>query len=99
MDWQDPPSVFRYVLLERVDPARNEARFYYLAWLPTLLGWAVIRVWGRKGGAQRVATPQPFDSLEEAWPTIRRHIKARLRHGYRVVESKSAGAGPAAANE
>ena len=86
MNWQIPPENFCFVLFERVNPAEDEARFYYLAWLPTLLGWAVVRVWGRRGGAQRVVTPAPFETLEAAWPTIRKHVKARLRHGYRVVE-------------
>ena len=85
MTWDDPPPGFTYVLFERIDPASNAARFYYLAYLPTLLGPAVVRTWGRKHGGQRTATPKPFSTLEEAWPEIRRHIRARLRNGYRVV--------------
>jgi predicted DNA-binding WGR domain protein len=83
--WQDPPENFSYILFERVDPARNEQRFYYLAYLPTLVGPAVVRVYGRKNGAQRVVAPLHFASLAEAWPTLRKHIRTRLRHGYRVV--------------
>jgi hypothetical protein len=30
-------------------------------------------------------SPQPFASLEEAWPLLRSIIRARLRHGYRVT--------------
>ena len=86
MNWEDPPTGFSYILFEKVDPERNIDRFYFIAYQSTLLGPAVIRVWGRKGRWQRHATPRSFDSLEEAWPTIRSIIKARLRHGYEVVE-------------
>ena len=48
---------------------------------------AVVRSYGRKGGSNRILST-PFDSLETAWPFIRRTIKARLRHGYQVVEVK-----------
>lgn len=85
MNWQSPPAEFRAVQFERIDPARNEARFYYLGWQPALFdGNAVIRVWGRKGGYQRLLVT-PFPSLEQAWPTIRSIIKTRLRRGYRIV--------------
>jgi predicted DNA-binding WGR domain protein len=61
--------------------------FLKLRWTAhTLFGQAVVRVYGRKGGAQQTVTPLPFDSLEEAWPAIRKHIRARLRHGYRIVQ-------------
>ncbi len=85
MVWDTPPAGFQFVLLERVNIERNEKRFYYLAWLPTLFGMAVVRVYGRRGRWQRVMT-RPFDTLEAAWPTIRKHIKTRLRNGYRVVQ-------------
>jgi predicted DNA-binding WGR domain protein len=84
MDLERPPADFQFVQLERVNPELGENRFYYLAWLPTLLGWAVVRVWGRKGGAQQMATPATFDSLDEAWATIQGHIATRLLHGYRI---------------
>jgi len=54
--------------------------------VPTLLGPAVVRLWGRKGCSQRAATPKPFASLEEAWPELRKHIRARLRRGYCIKE-------------
>lgn len=86
MDWEEPPPGFRFVLFEITDPETNRQRFYYLAWQPTLLdAGAVVRIWGRKGGNQRHLSPQPFASLEDAWPLLRSIIKARLRHGYRVV--------------
>jgi predicted DNA-binding WGR domain protein len=60
------PTEFRYVLFERVNPARNESRFYYLAWQSTLFdAGAVVRLWGRKGETQREMTT-PFATLDEA---------------------------------
>lgn len=85
MDWGSPPPGFRFVQFERVEPEENIHRFYLVGWLPTLLDdGAVVRLYGRKGGAQRILTT-PFPSLTEAWPFIRSLIKTRLRHGYRVV--------------
>jgi predicted DNA-binding WGR domain protein len=87
MDWEIPPPDFRFILFDRVDPAKNECRFYYLAWSRTLLDQgAVVRLYGRKGRSQHMISPQRFSSLEEAWPLIRTIIKTRLRHGYQIVE-------------
>jgi predicted DNA-binding WGR domain protein len=86
--WTNPPAGFRYILFERVDPVKNENRFYYLAWQRNLLGeWAVVRVYGRRGGRQHVLATT-FASLVEAWPRIRALIRARLRHGYRIVKAE-----------
>ena len=86
MDWETPPENFCFVLFERVDPAENMARYYFVGWLPTLFdAGAVVRMYGRKEGAQQIMCPQPFDSLDAAWPLIRSIIKTRLRHKYRVV--------------
>jgi predicted DNA-binding WGR domain protein len=80
-----PPAGFRGLLLDRDDPPRNARRFYLVAWQPTLFDeGAVIRLYGRKGGFQRLLTT-PFPSLAAAWPFIRATIRRRLRHGYRVV--------------
>lgn len=77
---------FTSLSFELVNPARNEGRFYYLAWQPTLLDdGAVVRIYGRKGGRRRVMAPAPFPSLDEAWPMIRAIIRRRLRRGYRIV--------------
>ena len=86
MDWQTPPADFCSVTFERVNPAKDESRFYYLGWQPTLFGdKAMVRIWGRKSGRRRSLT-RPFASLEEAWPAFRTIIKTRLRHGYHLVE-------------
>jgi predicted DNA-binding WGR domain protein len=81
-------------LFERVNPNRNEVRFYYLAWQPTLFdAGAVVRLWGRKGESQtELATP--FETLAEAWPTLRRLIRTRLRRGYRLIEVVAAATTP-----
>jgi hypothetical protein len=48
-NWDKPLLNFRYMLFERVDLERNEARFYYLSWQPTLIhSNAVVRLCGRK---------------------------------------------------
>jgi predicted DNA-binding WGR domain protein len=86
MNWDHPCPNFQYILFERVNPERNEHRFYYLAYGLALEGPAIIRLWGRKGGWQQAATPLPCDSLAEAWPKIRACVKRRLRRGYRIVQ-------------
>ena len=88
----EAPASFRYALFERVNPERNESRFYYLSWQATLFNeGAVVRLWGRKGESQsELATP--FPTLAEAWPLLRRVIRSRLRRGYRVVEAAAEGA-------
>lgn len=86
LDWERPLPGFRFVLFEMTDFATNSYRFYYLAWQPTLFdAGAVVRIWGRRGGQQQHHSPQPFASLEDAWPLLRSIIKTRLRHGYRVT--------------
>ncbi len=81
-----PPENFQALLFERVNPAKNEARFYYLGWQPTLIDTgAVVRIYGRRGGWQRVLSPLPFSTLTEAWPTLRRYILTRLRHNYQII--------------
>lgn len=85
--WSNPPPDFQFVLFERINPAKNENRFYYLIWQRDLLGeWVVVRVYGRRDGQQQVRVT-PFPSLVEAWPAIRAHIRTRLRHGYRIVHT------------
>jgi predicted DNA-binding WGR domain protein len=51
------------ILLTRIDPARNMARFYALSLAPTLFGeWLLVKEWGRIGqtGTVRAEThPMP----------------------------------------
>ena len=80
-----PPPEGRSALLHRLDPARNEARSYYVLVGPALLDrHAVIRVWGRIGGQQRVMVT-PCQSDAEARTLANKLIQLRLRHGYTLV--------------
>src|SRR4029450_195515 len=89
MDIDQLQAGFTYLLLERVNPEKNENRFYYLAWQPSLFAeGAVVRSYGRKDGPRPTLTPLPSPSLPEAWPLIRALIRRRLRHGYQIVEPK-----------
>ena len=84
--WGQPPNNFTSILFERVCPEKNENKFYWLGWQPTLIDeWAVVRIYGRKDGFQRVLSPMPFRSLAEAWSVIKQTIRARVRRGYTVV--------------
>lgn len=86
MNWEVPPAGFRFVLFDRTEPGQNVYRYYLVAWWPTLFEeGAVVRAYGRKGISQTVRLT-PFASLAEAWPFLRATTKARLRHGYRVVD-------------
>ncbi len=88
--WTEPPAGFDYILFERINPANNEDRFYYLGWQQDLLGeWAMVRVYGQRGSRQQVRIT-PFPSLVQAWPVIRSHIRTRLRHGYRIARLEAA---------
>jgi len=72
-------------LLRRINLARNEARYYYVLVGPALLDrHAVIRVWGRIGGQQRVMVT-PCQNDEEARTLAKKLIQLRLRHGYSLV--------------
>ena len=73
------------VQLESIDPTKNRARFYTLAWQPTLWGGgALVCTWGRIGGRGRSLT-HFFPDRESAQPLVERIIKRRLRRWYRVV--------------
>jgi predicted DNA-binding WGR domain protein len=73
-------------LFHRINPAKNEKRFYYLEVGSTLFDrYAVIRVWGRIGGHRRQMVT-PCASAEEAQVVVGRLIRRRLRRGYRLVD-------------
>lgn len=70
------------VYLERIDRARNMARYYRLSVIETLFGdWAVVREWGRIGrdGQSR---EEWCDSVEAAIERYRQRVQERLRRGY-----------------
>lgn len=71
------------VYLERIDQARNMARYYRLSVVETLFGeWVMVREWGRIGsrGQSRehcCSSPDQAEALLEA------HRAQRVRRGYR----------------
>lgn len=82
-DWE------KATLLHRINPERNEARFYYVFVGRTLLDQhGVVRVWGRIGGHQR-AMITPCQTEEEARNMANGLIQRRLKRGYRLVWSEN----------
>lgn len=71
-----------HILLERIDPTQNMARYYVLSIEPTLFGdSALVREWGRIGSSgQRRSElfPQPSD----AHPALDTWLKRKRRRGY-----------------
>jgi predicted DNA-binding WGR domain protein len=79
------PTGRRLVHLQRVNPERNEQRYYIVQVGPSLLDdYAVLRVWGRMGGQQR-HTVIACQSQAEADRLADSLIRRRLRHGYVTV--------------
>lgn len=70
------------ILLNRIDPTRNMARYYRVAIEPTLFGWsAVVRDWGRIGRSGRRHLDL-CDDMEEARAAAGALLKRKLRRGY-----------------
>lgn len=71
-----------HILLERIDPAQNMARYYVLSIEPTLFGdSALVREWGRIGSSSRRRSeffPQP----DEAQLTLDIWLKRKRARGY-----------------
>jgi len=70
------------ILLTRIDPARNMARFYALSLAPTLFGeWLLVKEWGRIGqtGTVRAETHPDAETAAEA---LARQISVKRRRGY-----------------
>lgn len=68
--------------LERIDPARNMARFYQLSVQPTLFGeQSVIRCWGRIGtqGRSMMVT---FATEDEAVMAYQKLVRSKEAKGY-----------------
>lgn len=78
-------NVSEGVLLDRIDPHRNMARFYRLDIVPDLFGGVVlVRNWGRIGGRGQERCKwfaQSDDAMREQAAWIRR----KTRRGYTVV--------------
>ncbi|MBK5960081.1 hypothetical protein CCR97_17995 [Rhodoplanes elegans] len=70
------------VVLHRVDPSRNMARFYLMDVQPDLFGgWSFIREWGRigRGGTLRAL---PCPTQEAAQAALEQQRQAKERRGY-----------------
>jgi len=73
------------LLLTRLDPSRNMARFYMLAMEPNLFdGIALVRNWGRIGTRGRFRI-ELFDSRQEAAERLTAIASSKMRRGYRTT--------------
>jgi predicted DNA-binding WGR domain protein len=73
-------------LLHRVNPEKNEARFYFVSIGPALFDpHAVVRIWGRIGGYQRMVIT-PCQTPIEARKLAARLVQRRLGRGYRLIQ-------------
>ena len=76
------PAFLQVLVLERIDRARNMARYYVLSIEPTLFEeFALVRRWGRIGGAGQARIDlhpsPPFAQVElEKW------LSRKRRRGY-----------------
>src|SRR5512139_2998940 len=73
------------MLLHRINPEKNEARFYLVEVGTSLLDpYVVWRLWGRIGGAQRgMITTCP--SAEAAETLAERLVQRKIKRGYKLV--------------
>jgi predicted DNA-binding WGR domain protein len=75
-----------FVLLQRINVAKNEARFYLVTTGPSLLDpHAVFRTWGRMGGFQR-SMITPCATAVEAERVAGKFIRRRLKRGYHLAQ-------------
>ena len=72
------------VILERVDPAKNVARYYVLSVEPTLLAReTLVCRWGRMGSAGRQRL-EFFDSEGAAALALETWLARKRRRGYAI---------------
>ena len=77
-------NVAMKTVLVSIKPSVNRFRFYQVSVVPSLLGFAVVREWGRIG--QRPHRKEShFSMLESADIELQRIVKTRERHGYHAV--------------
>lgn len=70
------------LLLKRIDPCRNMARFYALSVEPTLFGdYAVHRRWGRLGTSGR-SRSDVFPDLVSAHARKAQLVRSKCKRGY-----------------
>lgn len=71
------------VLLTRIDPAYNMARFYRMEVVPTLFGeWALVREWGRIGHSGQVRCDH-YTTRGTAELALVKLLGSKTRRGYR----------------
>ncbi len=78
----DDPTLLQVLVLERIDRARNMARFFVLSIEPTLFeDLALVRRWGRIGSAGReridLQPSRPFAQIE-----LTKWLDRKRRRGY-----------------
>lgn len=73
------------VELQRRDPSRNMARFYFLSIEPNLFGdHELVRRWGRIGTYGREKRDE-YENLEGALDGLFRLVAVKVRRGYRAA--------------
>lgn len=81
-----------YAVLHSVDPAQRRARYYALAWQPSLAcGWVVERTWGPLRSWRRQRRVDETADPEHARLLVAGHLRRRMRHEYRLVEADGGG--------
>ena len=78
------------LVLDRIDEARNMARYYVLSIEPTLLGdTAIVRAWGRIGyaGRQRIDL---HETAADARIALHAWLDRKIRRGYLLRHSLEA---------
>ena len=67
----------------KVDPEKNQRRWYVVAWGPTLFGdWAVMRAWGRLGADWSQRKVDEFPTEDEARAEAQAQVERREIRGY-----------------
>lgn len=70
------------VVLRRMDPGRNMARFYRMDVQPDLFGaWCFVREWGRIGQAGQTRQAV-YSSQAEARAALERQFRVKKKRGY-----------------
>jgi len=73
----------RETYLERIDHARNMARYYRLSVVETLFGeWAMVREWGRIGRRGQ-SREHVCGSYDQATTLLEARRAERMKRGYR----------------
>ena len=80
----DNPTLLQVLVLERVDRARNMARFYVLSIEPTLfVDLALVRRWGRIGSAGRERIDL-HSCRQVAQIELKKWLDRKRRSGYQL---------------